>query len=64
MVRAGQANLPGNKQKIQMTHNPSGRTLSPAVALAFALAGGFVMLMHMYAFGLYAGLFNADNLIA
>ena len=28
MVRAGQANLPGNKQKIQMTHNPSGRTLS------------------------------------
>ena len=54
MVRAGQANLPGNKQKIQMTHNPSGRTLSPAMALAFALAGGFVMLMHMYAFGLYA----------
>ena len=27
VVRAGQANLPGNKQKIQMTHNPSGRTL-------------------------------------
>ena len=28
VVRAGQANLPGNKQKIQMTHNPSGRTLN------------------------------------
>ena len=27
VVRAGQANLPGNKQKIQMTHTPSGRTL-------------------------------------
>ena len=30
VVRAGQANLPGNKQKIQMTHNPSGRTLRAA----------------------------------
>ena len=33
MVRAGQANLPGNKQKIQMTHNPSGRTLNPTGTL-------------------------------
>ena len=31
VVRAGQANLPGNKQKIQMTHNPYGRTLRAIV---------------------------------